>query len=186
MKRQSLLIQLSFKVAFLLFCSFSVFALRRERLIDTWRPVHYNVSITLDDRLTQITSARADIQIAALETLSVVDLDFADLTTDSVSVNGKSVSFTHGNGKLNVKLAENISAGTKFTISVVYHGKPRDGLILMADKDGKPSAVGDNWPDRVHYWIPCFDHPSAKASVTFQITAPVSYTHLTLPTILRV
>jgi aminopeptidase N len=134
--------------------------------------VHYNISIILDDRLTQITSARADIQIAALETLSVVDLDFADLTTDSVSVNGKNVSFTHRNGKLDVKLAEKVSAGTKFTISVVYHGKPRDGLILMADKDGKPSAVGDNWPDRVHYWIPCFDHPSAKASVTFQITAP--------------
>jgi len=172
MKRQSLLIQLSFKIAFLLFCSISVVALRRERLIETWRPVHYNISITLDDRLTQITSARADIQIAALETLSVVDLDFGDLTTDSVSVNGKSASFTHRNGKLDVKLAENVSAGTKFTVSVVYHGKPRDGLILMADKDGKPSAIGDNWPDRVHYWIPCLDHPSAKASVTFQITAP--------------
>jgi aminopeptidase N len=43
---------------------------------------------------------------------------------------------------------------------------------MSADKDGKPSAVGDNWPNRVHHWIPALDHPSAKATVTFNITAP--------------
>ena len=45
-------------------------------------------------------------------------------------------------------------------------------MILTNDKDGKPSATGDNWPDRVHHWIPCLDHPSAKATVTFTVTAP--------------
>ena len=62
--------------------------------------------------------------------------------------------------------------GTRLTLTVDYHGKPKDGLILTTDKDGKPSAVGDNWPNRVHHWIPTFDHPSAKATVTFNITAP--------------
>jgi aminopeptidase N len=55
---------------------------------------------------------------------------------------------------------------------VAYHGKPRDGLVLTVDKAGKPSALGDNWPDRVHHWIPCLDHPAAKATVTFSITVP--------------
>ncbi len=45
-------------------------------------------------------------------------------------------------------------------------------MILTNDKDGKPSAVGDNWPNRVHHWIPTLDHPSAKATITFNITAP--------------
>ena len=45
-------------------------------------------------------------------------------------------------------------------------------MILTKDRDGNPSAVGDNWADRVHNWIPCFDHPSAKASVKFTVTAP--------------
>ena len=31
--------------------------------------------------------------------------------------------------------------------------------------------MGDNWPDRVHR-IPVLDHPSAKATITFNITAP--------------
>src|SRR5205807_1232150 len=35
-----------------------------------------------------------------------------------------------------------------------------------------PSATGDNWPNRVHQWIPCLDHPSAKATVSFMIAAP--------------
>jgi aminopeptidase N len=43
---------------------------------------------------------------------------------------------------------------------------------LTDDKAGKASAVGDNWPDRVHHWIPCLDHPAAKATVAFSITAP--------------
>jgi len=140
-------------------------------MIDFWRPLHYNISITLNDSLSEITTARADIDVLAVKQLSVVDLDFADLTTDSVSVNGNNVAFTHRNGKLDVPLPRSVSPGTKITVSVVYHGKPHDGLILKPDKDGKPSAVGDNWPDRVHYWIPSFDHPSAKAGVTFHITA---------------
>jgi aminopeptidase N len=45
-------------------------------------------------------------------------------------------------------------------------------LIFAKDRDGNPSATGDNWPDRVHYWIPTLDHPSAKATVTFAIAAP--------------
>ena len=43
---------------------------------------------------------------------------------------------------------------------------------MSADKSGKPSAIGDNWPNRLHHWIPCLDHPSAKASIRFTVTAP--------------
>ena len=34
------------------------FAARRERIIDSWKPLHYNVSLTFNDQLTEITSAR--------------------------------------------------------------------------------------------------------------------------------
>ncbi|MCA1555961.1 MAG: M1 family metallopeptidase, partial [Acidobacteria bacterium] len=62
--------------------------------------------------------------------------------------------------------------GERLRLSIVYHGRPADGLILTNDKDGHPSATGDNWPNRVHHWIPALDHPSAKASVNFNVTAP--------------
>ncbi len=147
-------------------------ATRVERLIDKWRPEHYIVNITLNDRLSEITSASARIDALIIKQTTVIDLDFGDLTTDKVILNSKSLPFTHKNGKLEVTLPEPARPGTRLTLTVDYHGKPKDGLILTDDKDGKPAAVGDNWPNRVHHWIPTLDHPSAKATITFNITAP--------------
>ena len=119
--------------------------------------------------------ARADIDIVAVKPLSVVDLDFGDMVTDEVKVDNNPGTFTHRNGKLEVSLPKTVGPGTKLRITVVYHGKPKDGLILTADKDGRPAAVGDNWPDRLHHWIPSLDHPSAKATVTFSVSAPANH-----------
>lgn len=149
-----------------------VFATRVERLIDSWQPKHYVVSLTLNDQLSELVSASARIDVVVRKRTTLIDLDFGELQTKSVTVDTKPASFTHRNGKLEIKLAEAANPGTKIAIEVVYHGKPKDGLIMSADKDGKPSAVGDNWPNRVHHWIPTLDHPSAKATITFNITAP--------------
>jgi len=147
-------------------------ASRIERLIDKWRPEHYIVNITLNEGLSEITSASARINVLIVKPTTVIDLDFGELTTDKVSLASKSLSFTHKNGKLEVVLPAPATPGSRLTLTVDYHGKPKDGLILTADKDGKPAAVGDNWPNRVHHWIPTLDHPSAKATITFNITAP--------------
>ena len=156
-------------IVLVLLCS-SAFATRVERSIDSWEPNHYLVNITLDDKLTEITTASARIDIKILKPTRVIDLDFGELTVDRVTLGSTSLKFTHDNGKLLVDLPAN--AGDSIALTIDYHGEPRDGLILTNDKDGHPAAVGDNWPNRVHHWIPTFDHPSAKATVTFNITAP--------------
>src|SRR5215207_4423573 len=159
-------------VLIILLSASSAVALRVEPLIDTWKPEHYLVNITLNDQLSEITSASARINILILKPTNLLDLDFGELTIDTVTLNSKPASFTHKNGKLQVNLPDRATPGTRVVLTVDYHGKPKDGLILSADKDGKPAAVGDNWPDRVHHWIPTLDHPSAKATITFNITAP--------------
>jgi len=157
---------------FILLLVSPAFAARVERLIDTWRPEHYVVNLTLNDTLSEITSASARINVLILKQTSVIDLDFGELTTTGVTLNSKPLSFEHKAGKLKINLPAPATAGTRLTLVIDYHGKPKDGLVITNDKDGKPSAVGDNWPDRVHHWIPALDHPSAKATVTFNITAP--------------
>ncbi|HKG97427.1 MAG TPA: hypothetical protein VKA97_06425, partial [Pyrinomonadaceae bacterium] len=147
-------------------------AARVERLIDTWRPTHYLVNITLDDQLSEITSASTRVYLTIVKPTREIDIDFGDLTVDRVTLNGTSYTFLRKNDKLHIDLPDAATPGTPYILEVHYHGKPKDGLILTNDKDGKPSAVGDNWPDRVHHWIPTLDHPSAKATVTFNITAP--------------
>lgn len=155
----------------LLLCS-AALAARVERVIDTWRPTHYAVNITLNDQLSEITAATARIDVSIIKATGAIDLDFGDLTIDSVSLNSNVVPFTHKNGKLLLELPQAVNAGAALVVTVNYHGKPKDGLILTNDKDGHPAAVGDNWPDRVHHWLPVLDHPSAKATVTFNVTAP--------------
>lgn len=156
---------------------FSVFTLalgqRRERVVDTWRPTHYDVSLRLNDQLTELTSAQTNIAIQVIKApLNMIDLDFGQMTVDSVKYMNAPVRFEQQHGKLNVYLPRPMNRNDVFTIEVNYHGRPAEGLILTMDKAGKPSATGDNWPDRVHNWIPCLDHPSAKATVNFKVTAP--------------
>src|SRR6185503_13973902 len=124
------------------------------------------------DNLTEITSAKAEITVIAVKAAAQIDLDFGELPVDSVTVNSHAMPYERANGRLNIKLARPTRRGENLIVVVSYHGKPKDGLILSTDKAGKPSAVGDNWPNRVHHWIPSLDHPSAKATVTFLVTAP--------------
>jgi aminopeptidase N len=161
-------------VFLLLLISSSAFAARVERLIDIWRPEHYVINITLNDQLTEISSASARINVRVLKPTRVIDLDFGELTVDRVTINSSAVEFTHKDGKILVTLSEEARPGDSLPVTIDYHGKPKDGLVLTKDKDGNAAAVGDNWPNRVHHWIPTLDHPSAKATVTFNVTAPAN------------
>ena len=150
----------------------SAFAVRVERQIDSWKPEHYLVNLTLNESLSEITAASTRIDIKILKPTRVIDLDFGELTVDQVMLASNALKFTHADGKLIVDLASTAQPDQSIALTINYHGKPKDGLILTKDKDDHPAAVGDNWPNRVHHWIPSFDHPSAKATVTFNITAP--------------
>ena len=151
----------------------SAICARRERLIETWRPLNYTVRIHLNDELTEITSAKAEVSVLVLkDTVTQIDFDFGALAITSVTLNGEVVPYQRSEGRLNVKPGKPLSRNQRVAVVVSYHGKPADGLILSADKAGKRSAIGDNWPNRVHHWIPSLDHPSAKATLRFIVTAP--------------
>jgi aminopeptidase N len=146
---------------------------RRERVVENWRPLHYDVTLNFDDKLGELTRAETRLDVLVLrDRVAVIDLDFGALTIDSLTVGGHPARYERQGERLNVFLARPARRGERLRLSVVYHGRPTDGLILTNDKDGRPSATGDNWPNRVHHWIPSLDHPSAKATVHFNVTAP--------------
>src|SRR5713226_10125084 len=151
-------------------------AQRRERAIETWKPQHDDVSITLNDQLTELAKAQTEITALILkDNVSIIDLDFGSLEIDAVTIGTQPARYERKPELLNVFLGQGARAGDKVSIVVTYHGHPTDGLVFSTDRDGKPSATGDNWPNRVHQWIPCLDHPSAKATVTFTVTGVKSY-----------
>ncbi|HLO01481.1 MAG TPA: M1 family metallopeptidase [Pyrinomonadaceae bacterium] len=156
-----------------IFLTGNSFAARTERLIDSWRPTNYNVALAFDESLTEITTAKADITVLSLkDSLTQIDFDFGELPIDAVAINDLVASYRRSDRSLTVTLAQPLRKGASLVVVISYHGKPKDGLILSVDKAGKPAVVGDNWPNRLHHWIPCFDHPSAKATISFSITAP--------------
>jgi aminopeptidase N len=154
----------------------SAHATRRERLIEAWQPLHFDIKLAFDPGLTQITSATADVTVLIRQTgVTKIDFDFGTMPISAVKVDNAAARFARHDEKLDVFLTQPAEKDQKINISVTYSGVPKDGLILTKDRDGNPSAVGDNWADRVHYWIPCLDHPSAKASVRFTVTADSNY-----------
>lgn len=170
--RQSSLLSLGV-LLFLLSLPLNLAAQRRERVIDSWRPIHYDVTLSFNDQLTEISAARTEITLEVLAAnLTKIDLDFGEMPIDAVTVSGSPARFERQPELLEVTLERAAKRGDKLNLSVNYHGRPKDGLILAKDRDGNPSATGDNWPNRVHQWIPCLDHPSAKATVSFNVAAP--------------
>jgi aminopeptidase N len=162
-----------FQIVFFVICLISnAFAVRQERRIEAWQPVHFEIKIDFDYGLTRI-GAKTDITVLIRENgVTKIDFDFGTLPVGAVTVNNQPARFAQHEEKLDVFLTEPAKKDEKLTVSINYSGVPQDGLILTKDRDGNPSAVGDNWADRVHHWIPCLDHPSAKASVRFTVTAP--------------
>ncbi len=64
-------------------------------------------------------------------------------------------------------------AGDTLITSIRYHGIPQDGLTIRIDSaTGRRTVFADNWPDRVHKWLPLEDHPSDKATVSMHIEVP--------------
>ncbi len=166
---------LSFLFILFLF-AVSVYAGRRERLIETWQPVHFGIDLTFNFSLTEISSAKTEVTVLIRKAdVTMIDFDFGAMNISTVTVDGEPAKFAQHNDKLDVYLTTPAKQNQKLKVVVSYSGTPKDGLIMTKDRDGFPSAVGDNWADRVHNWIPCFDHPSAKATVKFTVTAHSNY-----------
>jgi aminopeptidase N len=152
------------------------FAERRERAVEGWRPVQYDVRLFFNEDLSALTRVNTFIDVEVLkDSLTVVDFDFGEMPVDGVEVGEQPARFERAPERLNVLLPTPARRGERLRIAVHYHGRPADGLILTKDKDGNPSATGDNWPRRVHHWIPSLDHPSAKAKVIFAVFVPKGY-----------
>src|SRR5258708_12516705 len=67
-------------ILFLLCLPPGLAAQRRERVVDSWRPIHYDVALTLNDQLSEISAARTEITLEVLAAnLTKIDLDFGEL-----------------------------------------------------------------------------------------------------------
>src|SRR5215212_6803826 len=111
-------------LALLLLSTFQLARAERvERVVDAWRPLDYDVALTLNEQLTEITSARTAITISVLKgPLASIDLDFGAMPVDSVTVNDTAARFEQGQGRLLVRLQRPAAKDARVLIVVNYHG----------------------------------------------------------------
>ncbi len=144
--------------------------------------LHYRFEIKVYDNTDKINGdTRIKLKLLS-EPSSDISLDLqGSVTGDSgmkvsdVFSGQDKLEFSHMNNKLDIKLKRTIEPEEIINLRILYSGKPEKGLIITKNKFGVKTFLGDNWPDKAHFWLPCIDHPSDKASCEFVISAPSHY-----------
>ena len=142
---------------------------------------HYDLRIRYDPTSPKVR-ATTTIDSLARVNLRSFNLDFAGLTIDALTVDGRRASFTRRGSELAIHPWRSIAAGHHFLTRVRYHGVPR---TVTDPSESAPSKAGQlGWtrnpngsvfvasePIGARTWFPSNDHPADKA--TFDITVDV-------------
>ncbi|NDF61324.1 MAG: M1 family peptidase, partial [Crocinitomicaceae bacterium] len=94
---------------------------------------------------------------------------------ESLQIENKVHPFKHRNDTIFIS-GYNFLKDSIYSLKLRYQGQPTNGLIIGKNKFGDTTYFCDHWPNRAHHWLACIDHPSDKATVSVQITAPKKFT----------
>lgn len=142
---------------------------------------HYDLKLNANPQARTL-DAHVTMQASALHGLDSFNLDFnGAMEIGKIEVNGAPATFSREGGELTIKPEQPIAAGADFNVTVDYAGKPQPHESPYAPitlgwnhiKDG--SYVLDE-PDGASHWFPVNDHPTDKATYTFDVTVPKGYT----------
>jgi aminopeptidase N len=138
--------------------------------------LHYDLHVDLEapgDEIKGVT--RIEIQMRR-DGVSGITLDLEEMRVESVAVGGTARPFTHGGGRLAFDVDRPYRSGETATVEVRYRGAPKEkGLVIGKNRHGQKVYFAENWPDHARYWFPGVDHPSDKATVALEVTAPERY-----------
>jgi aminopeptidase N len=139
---------------------------------------HYDLDLTyLPD--THHLEGTVTIDATATQNLSRFNLDFKNFKVDGITVNDAPATFTRDDQELAITPKSGLPNGKQFTVAVTYEGTPHTvvhspivfgapyGWIYTPDG----AFVGCE-PNAASTWFPSNDHPSDKATFTFNISVP--------------
>lgn len=128
----------------------------------------YAIDVTWEDT-QDLLMGTTTITARATEDLGTVHFDLA-LTVDEVTQGTKVTEFAQDGQDISVKLADPVSAGEEFQLTVRYAGNPG-----QVDEDGFYNTDGEvvvaDEPSSAPLWFPSNDHPSdpAQMDVTLRV-----------------
>lgn len=142
---------------------------------------HYTI-VLMADPVSNTISGTTTISATALVDLASFNLDLSGLTVQAVTVNDQPATFARAGQELTITPSALLANGAAFRVAVTYNGTPTP----VSDPGVPFEAVG--WlhfdevgtyvlsePSGAMSWYPSNNHPSDKATYTFQITVPEPY-----------
>jgi aminopeptidase N len=142
--------------------------------------LHYHIALAVPAYGRRI-EARTRVAIALEPPLQdTLRLDLTGLRVHRVAVGvgggeASATSFYQADGRLVLSVPATAAVGDTLHVDVEYGGEPTDGLVIGENIHGQWGAFGDNWPNRARFWFPSIDHPSDKATVSFEVRAPAGW-----------
>ena len=131
---------------------------------------HYLLQVKYDPD-TDVLRGKATIRAKATQSLSQFNLDLVGLTVHSVKVDGRHATWSRDGQELTITPKDGIRKNRKFTVVVRYSGipEPIEGAGFIHTDDGA-LVIGE--PHVAATWYPVNDHPSDKASYSFEVKVP--------------
>lgn len=124
-------------------------------------------------------AATTTIVAVATQDLTAFNVDFVGFDLGAVMVDGAVAKVRRIGDELTIDNPATITDGSPFTVVIPYEGRPTtayNGIAEVGWRISGSDVVALGEPEGAKYWYPVNDHPSDKASYTFEITAPSELT----------
>lgn len=136
--------------------------------------IYYVIDLKISDMSKEI-SAKTEIVFKTINDLQELKLNMKGMKIHSCTMDNREIAFSHLDGIITIQFTSILQGNTNHSLIVEYSGTPTSGLFIGKNKYRNFSAFSDNWANYASYWFPSIDHPSDKASATFNITVPDKY-----------
>ncbi|MEE8142263.1 MAG: M1 family aminopeptidase, partial [Planctomycetota bacterium] len=151
-------------------------------------PVQHSRSIPVDFLNVRVELSfdwqKESIQARATHTFRSFHDNFRTLVLDAVDItflevfNGKGdrLKFQGFDDRIEIQLAEPLSAGEKGQVSISYRCRPEQGIYFVSPIPEYPDRTLQVWTQgeqtEARYWLPCFDSPAERLASELILTVP--------------
>lgn len=143
------------------------------RLIHTFIPEHYTLNLTLE-RKKHTFSGLVTIHGTSISEHATISLHSKDLSIESVTLDGKTAKFTHGENDELIISHPDIVASSRHIVAIAFHGTITDAMhglypSYYEHRGIKKELLATQFESHhAREVFPCVDEPEAKA--TFDVT----------------
>jgi hypothetical protein len=143
--------------------------------IHSYDVLSYTIDLVINPS-SEYISGHTDIECKVVNTsIDTVTFDFYDMVIDSILVDGVSVNYDYGGGKLDVLLPSPAQAGETLLVHIAYNGYPQvhstpfwgEGIYFLNNV-----IYTLQCPEGSRYWYPSWDETFDKATIEMIMTVP--------------